>query len=830
MKAVVMAGGEGTRLRPLTSGRPKPLVPVANKPVMEHIIDLLRNHGITDIIATLYYLADEIAGYFGDGSDYGVNMAYTVEDTPLGTAGSVKQAEAHLRDGTFIIISGDALTDMDLTAAVHYHKEKGSLATLVLKHVENPLEYGVVITDENGRVTRFLEKPSWSEVFSDTVNTGIYILEPEIFDYMQPGKSYDFSKDLFPLLLEEGKPVYGYIGEGYWCDIGGLDQYQQAVYDSLNGTVNVSLPGEEISPGVWVGAGCEIDPNAEITGPVVIGNNCKIKSGARIGEYSIIGDNCLIESYAQIQRSVIWGNNYIGSNARLSGCIICYRTLIKQSVTVNEGSVIGDRCHLEPTCAVRPGMKIWPDKIIAAGSTVTMSLIWGSKWQGSLFRNLGVTGVANVEITPDFATKLASAYGVSLPKGSTIVVSRDPQKVSRMLKRALIAGLMSVGVNVLDLRSMPLPVSRYTTRTSDAAGGMHVRIAPDDANLAVIEIFDADGVNLSRTAERKLENIFFREDFGRTDLDSVGDMDFGSRALEDYSAAFAKALPPAPGVRRMKIIVDYGFGRLSTVFPAMLGRLGWDAIALNAYSDAKRIPRTLAEKNELLKNLSEIVTTLRADAGVFMHCDGERFTLVDGSGNIVDGAALLALYASLVSDSNSNAVIAVPVTAPSIVDDLIAASGAKAIRTKADPRSLMAAARGGDVTLAGDIDGGFICPEFHPTLDGMFACSKLLELVAASGQSLVSLLSDLPPFWMAQDLVKCPWEQKGKIMRVLLESGSSSSADYTDGVKICHENGWALVLPDPSEPCFHVLAESSSSTSAQSLVDEYTKRIRDIAA
>ena len=497
MKAVVMAGGEGTRLRPLTCGRPKPLVPVVNKPVMEHIVDLLKTHGITDVVATLYYLADDIVACFGNGADYGVTIDYAVEDTPLGTAGSVKQAEQRLRDGAFVIISGDALTDIDLTAAYDFHKKKGSMATLILKRVPNPLEYGVVITNKTGLITRFLEKPSWSEVFSDTVNTGIYILEPGIFDYMEPDKNYDFSKDLFPILLREGKPMYGYIADGYWCDIGGLAQYQQAVHDALSQTVKVTFPGQEVEPGVWFGEGCEIEAGARILAPTVVGCNCKIQCGATVGEYTVIGDNCLVESGAHVERSVLWGSNYIGANARVFGCTVCYKTVVKQSASISEAAVVGDRCRLERASVVRPGIKIWPDKTVGASSTVTSSLVWGSRWQESLFHGHGTTGIANVEITPEFATKLAAAYGVSLRKGSTVITSRDPRQISRMLKRSAIAGLMSVGVNVVDLRAMPIPIARYATRTSDAAGGIHVRTLPDNPQMSLIEIYDADGVNLS---------------------------------------------------------------------------------------------------------------------------------------------------------------------------------------------------------------------------------------------------------------------------------------------------------------------------------------------
>ena len=228
-----MAGGEGSRLRPLTSRRPKPLAPVAGRPVMAHIVELLRRHGIVEIVATLHYLADEIEAYFDTGDAFGVSMKYVVEDTPLGTAGAVKMAHELLAGDAFLIISGDALTDIDLTALIEHHRRAGNDVTIALQRVTNPLEFGVVVTDEHGQITRFLEKPSWGEVFSDTINTGIYVLEPGILDRMQRGRVYDFSKDLFPEMLREGKRLGGWVTDAYWADIGNLEQYQQANYDAL---------------------------------------------------------------------------------------------------------------------------------------------------------------------------------------------------------------------------------------------------------------------------------------------------------------------------------------------------------------------------------------------------------------------------------------------------------------------------------------------------------------------------------------------------------------------------------------------------------------------
>src|SRR5579872_3869006 len=318
MKAVVMAGGEGSRLRPLTSRRPKPLAPIANRPVMHHIIELLRGHGITEIVATLHYLADEIESYFGDGSRLGVRLSYVVEDTPLGTAGAVKLAEERLRDDSFVIISGDAMTDLNVGALIDHHRAAKNDATIALQTVSNPLEFGVVITDPQGRITRFLEKPSWGEVFSDTINTGIYVLSPEIFDYMEPGGIYDFSKDLFPRMLHEGKQLGGYVIDDYWTDVGNLQQYQQANYDALAGRVKIEPIGEELSPGVWGADDSRVDPTAQLLGPVRIGKNVQIGPGVIVEGPACIGDNSIVCGGARLERAILWEDVYVGADAQLT--------------------------------------------------------------------------------------------------------------------------------------------------------------------------------------------------------------------------------------------------------------------------------------------------------------------------------------------------------------------------------------------------------------------------------------------------------------------------------------------------------------------------------
>ena len=270
-----------------------------------------------------------LKGTSATGRNWASIFIYTVEDTPLGTAGSVKKAEQYLKDDTFIIVSGDALTDMDVDKALAYHREKGSVATLVLQHVDNPLEFGVVITDDNGRIRRFLEKPSWGEVFSDTVNTGMYILEPSIFAYMEPEKNYDWSQDIFPQILKEEKPMFGYVMEEYWCDVGSLQQYRQAQYEMLGGQTRLPIEGSPQGGHIWVGEGTEIDTSVQLVGPVCIGKNCRIKADAHIGPDTVIGDNCLIEEGATLQRAIVWDSNYIGARSQLTACTVCFKNTIK---------------------------------------------------------------------------------------------------------------------------------------------------------------------------------------------------------------------------------------------------------------------------------------------------------------------------------------------------------------------------------------------------------------------------------------------------------------------------------------------------------------------
>ncbi len=825
-----MAGGEGSRLRPLTSRRPKPLAPIANKPVMHHILDLLRRHGISEVVGTLHYLADEIESYFGDGSDFDVSLRYVVEDTPLGTAGAVKLAEEFLKDDTVLIVSGDALTDIDLSALLAFHREKKSFATITLQRVENPLEFGVVVTDAAARVTRFLEKPSWGEVFSDTINTGIYVLEPEFLEYMERGKSYDFSKDLFPQMLAEGKPMFGFVTSDYWTDIGNLQQYQQANHDAVSGTVRVELAGREIRPGIWVGENTRIDQSATLIAPLVIGANVSIERDAVIGAHSVIGDSTIVGPGARIDRTIIWESAYVGEGATIDSCTIADRNIIRERVQIGEGAVIGSRCTIGADAIVNPHVKMWPDKSVAAGGVVSMSLIYGIKWPGSLFGADGISGIGNIDITPEFAMKLGQAFGSFLKPGQTVRTSRDMHPASRVMNRCIISGLLSVGINVDDLRAYPTPLARFAVRMG-ANGGTHVRVSPKDPTAFLIEFFDENGINIGKALERKIENLFFREDFRRTSMDAVGKLGFPSRVLEGYTDAFIESLNPTAVKRaNFKVAIDYAYGNTALFLPRILGNFGLEMIALNAYFDESKARALRGDAARNLQQLSNIVTTLDASLGIFVDHDGESLTLVDDKGRVIAKDQLQALITLLIARSRPGAHVAVPVTAPSAIEAIAAANGATVTRTRNDRRALMALALA-EPSLAFAGSGGYeiMFPEFAPSFDALYGTGKLLELLAAENRKLSELVDLLPEWHVASVDVKCPWERKGTVMRRLIDEHSGSDLDLLDGIRVLRKDGWVLILPDATDPAFHIVAEGRSARQAKALVEDYAARVAAFA-
>ncbi len=822
-----MAGGEGSRLRPLTIRRPKPMVPIAGKPVMEHILNLLKRHGITEVVVTVQYLASNIEDYFGNGSRFGMRITYSVEDVPLGTAGSVKNAEEQLTE-PFIVISGDALTDYNLTDIINYHNEKQSMATLLLAHVPNPLEYGVIITNEDGHISQFLEKPSWGEVFSDTINTGIYVLDPKIFAYFEKNKPFDFSQELFPMMLKKGDPIYGYVANsGYWCDVGSLPEYMRANADVLQGRVDVEIPAKNIGDSIWCEDGVEISSDAQLYGPLYLAHDCKIKAGAIVHGPSTIGHYTIIDERAQVDRSIVWNNSYIGERAELRGALVGSSTSIKSKAVMFEGSVIGDSSIIQEGAIIQPSVKIWPDKEIEAGAVINTSIIWGSQGRRGLFSRFGVSGLVNVDLTPEFASLLGGAYGAILAKNSSVCINRDSNhRTPRMIKRAIIAGLPSAGINVHDINQVPIPVARYYIRNTDAVGGIHVALSPHDKRIIDIKFFDQQGLDINKTTERKIENLYFREDFRRVDVDEVGAIEVleNSAVLHRYLEGFAKVVDyGAVKRRKFQIVIDYANGSTTQLLPGIFNNLGCEVIILNTSSDDTRSSRSIDEIEKDMQRLATITASLNNDLGVRIDPGGERISVVDDRGRILDGMKMLAVMTSLFLRQHRDATVAAPVTAPNALQHIATRYDGHIQHTKVLPHAMMTAASREGVILVGDGRGGFVFPELQPAFDGMLAIAKLLELLATFNTRLSEVVDDLPAYYMSATNVICPWENKGKVMRILSEQYRERRAKPIDGIKIDLGNEWVLVLPDADRPLFHVIAESVSNDQAQALAEKYAR-------
>jgi len=824
MRAVLMAGGSGTRLRPLTCDLPKPMVPILNRPIAEHIINLLKRHQITEVVATLHYLPDVMRDYFQDGSDFGVQMTYAVEeDQPLGTAGCVKNI-AELLDETFLVISGDSITDFDLTAAIEFHKSKKSKATLVLTRVPNPVEFGVVITDEQRRIRRFLEKPSTSEIFSDTVNTGTYILEPSVLDYLPVNQECDFSKDLFPLLLEKDEPMYGYIAEGYWCDVGHLDAYREAQYDGLHQKVKLDYAYPEQTPGLWVGQNTHIDPTAKIETPVIIGNNCRIGPRVHIEAGTVIGDNVTVSADADLKRPILWNGAIIGDEAHLRACVICRGTRVDRRAHVLEGAVVGPLSTVGEEAQVSPGVRVWPSKKIESGATLNINLIWGNTAQRNLFGQRGVQGLANIDITPEFAVKLGAAYGSTLKPGSQVAISRDQRSIARMVSRALIAGLMSVGVNVQNLEATAIPLSRMVVPTLSVVGGIHVRVHPDRPDYILIEIFDSQGINLSKGQEKKIEGAYFKEDLRRAQIHEIGNVTYPSQVIDIYSRGFEKNLN-VEAIRHSssKVVIDYAYSVSGAVLPILLAKFGCDAVVLNASLNQTAL--AAGDREGLLTQLGHVVEALRANFGVQVSANGEQLILMDEAGMPIRGEMLTALMVSVMLTAYPRSTVVVPVQASSGVEQIARRHDGKVIRTKANPTALMEASQANpNVVLGGSGDMGFIFPQLHPGFDAMFCIAKLIEMLTVQERSLAQIRTELPRVCHRTYTVRCPWTVKGALMRNLVETHANENLELVDGVKIVNyqNDSWVLILPDAGEPLVHIYANSDD----RDWVDENLRKYR----
>ena len=797
-----MAGGQGSRLRPLTCDRPKPMVPVLNRPIMEHIVELLARSELRDVLVTLHPMPETVQQHFGSGEAWGVRLQYLVEESPLGTAGSVARARA-LVDDTLVVVSGDALTDVDLAEAVRFHRRRGALATLVLRPVGDPSEYGIVVTDPDGRVRRFLEKPGRGEVFSDHANTGIYVLEPEVLNRIEPGRPVDFSKDLFPALLAAGEPVYGFVTRAYWSDIGTPEQYRQAHLDVLERGLARILPEHPArGPGIWVGEGARISPGARLLAPCRIGPRCDVEAGAEIGPFACLGPGCQVARGATVRHSVLWSGCHLGPGAEVRGCVLADGVVVGRGARIYEAAVVGRRCRIGEGAVVGPGVRLWPDKQVDPFAHVSRPVVWSGSVSRTVVGPAGVRGLANSELTPEMACGVAGAFASTLPPGTPVVVAFAGAEPARALAWAAGAGVASAGCPVLWLGRASAPEARLAVQQAAAsAAGLYVGVGrePEEEGTARLRLWDGRGVEIGSKQAREVDGAFRREEWRRASPQSVGAIRPAPQLREAARQLYLSRL--AGWLEMLRSRLPWADGRGGAATPLPEGRV---AVGVVAQQDASPGQELLAQALAMAGADVRLARQPAPEAVLFwagVNDTAERLQLWDAAGRPLSRARVEELAARV----------------------------------------------GEPPTVAG-------CP------DGVALACALAVRAAARG-SLQALLAELPDRARLELEVPVPWDRLGRVMRRLAEhaggrpqsaalprdgqvqgAGVDGPAPYGelagpratggggDGLRFWHEQGWAQVRPDPDRPLLQLQVEAATLEDARELLGRYAAWVRQASS
>lgn len=706
-------------------------------------------------------------------------------------------------DETFIVISGDSLTDLDIDKALKYHQSKKSIATLILAKVDVPLEYGVVLTDENGSIKGFVEKPSWGEIFSDMVNTGIYILEPEILSYIESGKKMDFSKDVFPALLSSSKQIFGYVTNNYWCDIGDTHSYINSHCDILNGKLKINI-GEQFNENVWVGPGTIIDKSARIIPPCVIGSNCKIGSGSVIGSHTVIGNNTIVKNNVSVVRSVLWENCYVENGSELRGAILCNHVNLKNYVSVFENSVIGEGCKINERSIIKPNIRLWPEKVVEPLAIVDRNMIWGAKHNSKIFGENGISGIINVDISPEYATRLGAAYGSHLKTGSKVVVSSTNSNSARMFKHAFISGILSVGIEVFNMSSLLTPISRYSIGYLKAEGGIHIKTDMENPNLIRVDFMDSRGTSINKYSERKIENSFFREDFKRCSSQQISRLN----NITDFSSYYVRDLIKKTNVNAImqqspRICIFSKSEFVLSIVGPMLTNMGCQTMCYENFSDIPSVTSVLVETN--------------CEFGAIIDSNGENLTLISREGIVVKDDLFEAFISLIIFKRSPGTTFYVPITSSDVIERLASRYRCVVKRTKNCLQAVMDEILSERSSSAGS-------DQLVLNFDAIAGLVNIIEYMCVSGITLNQLLLEIPKIYIDKKSIYCPWELKGTVMRRIINDNKDKRAELLDGIKLYLEDGWVLIIPDADTPAFKIISEGSSAIAAK----EHCIRFHDI--
>jgi mannose-1-phosphate guanylyltransferase/phosphomannomutase len=829
---IVLAGGFGTRIRPLSANRPKPMLPVVNRPILERVLRHLAAAGLTEAVVVTYHDPAKVRDAFGDGDGLAMRLHYYQSDQDFGTGGAVVRGASVIAAERYLVVSGDVLCDFRIADLATAHAHTGAALTIALTRVPNPLQFGIVTVDGESRVRRFLEKPTWGEVFSDTVNAGIYVVDRDLLAQAPPVEAFDFSGDFFPRLLEKGVTLHGCVMPGYWRDVGDPESYLAAHRDFFAGTLALVPPGEQRLLGgrpAWVEGDAEVGAGVDVRGTVVIGAGCAIGAGVRL-EDVVLGPGTVVGEGAELRRTVTWGGTHVGARARVEGSVLCDRVRVGEATVVEAGAIVADDTVVGREVRVKEGIRIWPSKVVEDHAVVHANLVYAERWRTSAFEEGAVTGLTNLELTPDVAARLGAAYGTLLPEASTILTARDAHPAARMLRRAFVGGVGSSGVNVVDLGMLPVPVMRHKLESFGEVGGVSFQQVQGARGMTAIRFFAEQGIDISTSFAKSVERVFMREEFRRAPHQDVGVIYEHPRLVDFYAESYLRAVAvDAIRDRRFRLVVDNSHSAAAVVLPRLLAELGCEVVSLNAHTEGAHESLLEEEMGQAQRRLATIVAALDADLGVWLHPGAERLVLADRHGALYRDMDLAALVVAGVAAAGlPPGQVVLPVYAPASFARALADAGHQAHETLSAPRAMTEASRLRGVVAATAGEGDLIFPRFHHAPDALFAIAALLELLARAGKSAAELAAQAPPVPVARAAVACPMERKGEVMRRFVETAAGERVSFLEGVKVTTAEGWVLLRPDRVAPRLHLHAEAGDRDTAAAAVARWTAEIESL--
>lgn len=763
MLGVIMAGGQGERLRPLTCTLPKPMALIAGQPILSHTLSLLKKHGITEAAVTLGYLPNVIMDAFEDESN-GISLRYFTEHRPMGTAGGVKLCGEFLKE-TFVVLSGDGITDIDLTEAYRFHRKKGALATMVLTRVTDPTEYGLVHTDEDGRIVSFTEKPAWKKIDGDTANTGIYILEPEILDLIPDGEAYDFGKQLFPNMVQRNLPVYGYVSDAYWCDVGNLEAYLCANIDVMNGNLSVfPLP----SNGILRMPGAIVDERSHLESPVFIGAGAHIMKNAFIGAGSVIGDGAIVMEGASVKRSIVYPNAEIHKNTQLRGCVVAPGACISDGASVFEGCVIGEKSFIGENAVIDAGAKIWPGKVIGENRRISQSIVWGQKSREDF------SGLAIRAKTPADAVNAAQACAWKL-NAPVSLIARSASAVAANQSRAFASGLISEGVHVYDLGDATLPVLLCAMRETSADAGYYVTgdsITPVKQNALPV----------TENERRAIRAALSRQDAPLSYSAYTSRLENAGRFDLLYFKHLESALKSP--IRRFKAAVYANREQLLYYAENALRRLNYAC---------------RAEWEEELMELDE------GEIGAFLSDDGRRAAFACKERRLTDAENEMLIAWTLLERGEK--VIYAPAAHTHAISEIADSFGA-GTEYFSDERDLLEKL-------------SKISPvQFSARTDGIYLFLLVLDVLSDKNAQLDEVVRRFPDVHRVRFDLPLPDEKRAGMLKRIK---SCAPGDYKCEEWFYHNpSGCAWIQPDEAKPVLSVVSEARDMETAQEICDVFS--------